>query len=233
MMQRENADLRYVDCANGLIIASGGSYQQFIVTDTTIYDRMQPTLRVWLEDRPAVPVAGLPARSVLIIDAARELEDTIGRLLTTAPTGWAPESPGGADPVELPARFGGNITFLGYAPPASQTASPGDVIPVITYWRVDGKMPPDLRIFTHMLSDPAALVAQSSALNVWPPSLRNRDVFIQASYIVLPESIPAGVYVLSTGAYQAGSGARLPVFDGTQERGNRLFLYQITVQRED
>jgi 4-amino-4-deoxy-L-arabinose transferase-like glycosyltransferase len=233
MMQRSNAPLRYVDCANGLIVADGGAQQHFAVTDTSIYERMYPDLQNWLADRVEVNIAGLAPRSVLEIDAATELEDAVGQLLTTAPTGWAPESPGGAGSVELPARFGGNLTFLGYTPTDDTTYEPGAVIPVVTFWRVDGRVPPDLRIFTHLLSDPAAVVAQSAALNVWPTTLHSRDVFVQVSYIALPESIPDGAYVLSTGTYRANDGRRMPVFDGEHVRGDRLFLYQISISREE
>jgi len=229
MMHRENVPLRYVDCANGLILAEGGAPQQFAFTDLAIMERIHPVLRVWLEEQPSSPVSGLPDGSVLRLDVARPLGDTVGRLLTTAPTGYAPESPGGAGAATLPVRFGGNITYLGYEPPGDPTYAPGDVVPVVTYWRTDGAVPPDLRIFTHVLSDPAAIVSQSSVINVWPPSLRNRDVFLQVSYVTLPGSVPPGQYDLSIGAYQAGSGARLPVFDGERARGDRLFLYQITV----
>ncbi len=232
MMQRENAPLRYVDCANGLIIANGGQRQQFAFTDLSIYDRMFGVLRSWLHGRPLIPVPGLDPYSVRELNVERQLQNTVGRLLTTAPTGWAPESPGGAGPVQLPARFGGNITFLGYVMEGDLRYGPGDVIPVLTYWRVDGPVPHDLRIFTHLLSDPAAIVAQSQAINVLTPTLRNRDVFLQVSYIVLPQSIPAGSYDVSIGAFQAESGLRLPVFDGERVRGDRLFLHQVTVTRE-
>lgn len=229
MMHREGAPLRYVDCANGLILAEGGARQQIVFTDRTLYDRIHPTLRAWLEGQPSVSVSGLVDGSVLQVDVARALGDTVGRFMTTAPTGYAPESPGGAGAARLPVRFGGNITYLGYAPPDDPTYAPGDVVPVITYWRTDGPVPADLRIFTHVLSDPAAIVSQSSVINVWPPSLCNRDIFLQVSYVTLPDSIPPGQYDLSIGAYQAGSGLRLPVFDGDRVRGDRLFLYQITV----
>lgn len=233
MMQREDAPLRYVDCANGLIIANGGAHQQFAFTDLSIRARMYDVLRSWLYNRPTLPIPGLRTGSLLEMNVEGQLRNAIGRLLTTAPTGWAPESPGGAGPVNLPARFGGNLTFLGYAPPGEPLFAPGDVIPIITYWRADGAVPPDVRIFTHLLSDPAALVAQNQAINVSASTLHNRDVFIQVNYIVLPESVPAGDYVISIGLLRSDSGERLSVYDGDDERGNRLFLYGISVGQDD
>ncbi len=229
MMQSSQSRLRYVDCANGLILARGGETQQFAFTDMSIRERIHPALGEWLASATPVSIAGLPEGSVVALDVSTALQDRVGSFLTTAPTGWAPESPGGAGPVTLPVRFGGNLTFLGYQPVADPTYKPDQVVPVITYWRVDGEIPRDLRIFTHVLSDPAAIVAQSSVINVWSPTLQERDIFIQVSYVLLPASLPAGQYDLSIGAYQAASGLRLPIFDGSRVRGDRLFLYQITV----
>ena len=104
---------------------------------------------------------------------------------------------------------------------------------LITYQQRYGRypdVPGDLLIFTHILSDPAAIVAQSSSLNTWTESLQSRDVFIQVNYVTLPNSIPAGTYVISIGAFQSESGLRLPVFDGDRVRGDRLFLYRLTVE---
>ena len=232
MLHQDDAPIRFVDCANGLVIDEGGQPQQIAFTDLALLSRMQPALRVWLDDQPTTAVPGLPARSVFRLDVQQRVEDTVGRLLTTSPTGFAPESPGGAGPVTLPARFGGNITFLGYEIDSEQAYQGSDVIQVVSYWRVDGRVPPDLRIFVHLLSDPAAIVTQSSAMNTWTASLHNRDIFIQVNYLTLPQNIPPGSYDISIGAYQADSGQRLAVFDGERERGNRLFLHQITVEEE-
>ncbi|MBN1966894.1 MAG: glycosyltransferase family 39 protein [Anaerolineae bacterium] len=233
MMQRDDAPLRYVDCANALLIADGGERQQLAFTDVSVYDRMYPFLLSWLDHRPSLLIDRLDPRSVLELNMQQLLGNTVGRLLTTAPTGWAPESPGGPGPATLPVRFSGNLTFLGYVPERVLVYQPGDIVPVITYWRADGIVPPDVRLFVHVLSDPAAIAAQSQAINVMPGTLHNRDVFIQVSYVVLPESMPPGQYDLSIGAFQAESGLRLPVYDGESERGDRLFLYQITVGTEE
>jgi hypothetical protein len=45
----------------------------------------------------------------------------------------------------------------------------------------------------------------------------------------LPESLPEGDYMISVGAYQDTSNARLDVLENGQPRGTRLFLYDITV----
>jgi hypothetical protein len=54
-------------------------------------------------------------------------------------------------------------------------------------------------------------------------------VFVQVTYVQLPESLPEGDYMISVGAYQNTSNARLDVLENGQPRGTRLFLYDITV----
>jgi len=106
------------------------------------------------------------------------------------------------------------------------------VVTVITWWRVDGPLPPDLRFFTHILSDPAAIVTQNDSISVDVTALQPRDVFAQITFVPLPLTLPDGVYTLSIGAAQSMTGARLPVLDETgQRRGDRLFIGSITVQR--
>jgi hypothetical protein len=60
--------------------------------------------------------------------------------------------------------------------------------------------------------------------------LQPRDVIIQVTFVQLPWNMPPGVYSLSIGAYQATDRERLPVFDGDQPRGTRIFLGEIEVR---
>ncbi len=130
-----------------------------------------------------------------------------------------------------PIRFGGNITFLGYEKNWADQYHPGDVFPVITYWRVDGVVPTDLRLFTHILSDPTSIAAQTDAISVLPEQLRPRDIFIQVTYVQLPRTMANGKYTVSLGAYEDNTNIRLPIFDGDQPRRDpRLFLGQIDLQ---
>jgi hypothetical protein len=80
-------------------------------------------------------------------------------------------------------------------------------------------------LFTHILSDPAAIIAQSDTISVLASQLLPRDIFIQITFVPLPDSTPDGNYEVSIGAYQESDDMRLPVIDKTQqERGTRLFL---------
>ncbi len=229
MMHRANTDMRYADCATGLVLANGGDQQQIILLAENALQNMHPYLREWMLSGDIISIDPLPAESVVTLDVSQQLANTIGRFTTTAPAGYAPEAPGAEFLVPPPVPFGNNLTFLGYdrAPDISYT--PGGILTSITYWRADGELPSDLRLFTHVLSDPAAIVAQTDTINTAPGSLQTRDIFIQITFVPLPTSLPSGVYNISTGAYRDSSGIRLPVLEGDLFRGTRLFLGQIIV----
>jgi 4-amino-4-deoxy-L-arabinose transferase-like glycosyltransferase len=229
MMNRKDVHLRYADCGTGMIFIDGGERQQIIMPDPNTLANMQPYLRGWIDQ--GVQPTNVPSDSVVEIHVAQQLADTVGRFTTMSPAGYAPESPGGSGLAVPPVRFGGNIAFLGYEPLNSGLYPPGGVVTTITYWRVDGAVPPDLRLFTHILSDPVAIAAQNDTISVDVSQLGLRDVFIQITFVPLPPQTPPGMYQISVGAYTAANDERLPVMDSdtAQPRGNRLFLGQITV----
>lgn len=226
MMHRRSAPLRYADCGTGMIMANGGEHQQVILPDENMLETIHPYIHDWL--LTGEPLAAMPTDSVIIMNVAQPLADTIGLFTTTAPVSYAPEATGGEKVVFPPVSFGGNITFLGYIPESS-TYPPGGDVPIITYWRVDGIVPPDLRLFAHVLSDPSAIVAQTDTISVKADTLQDRDVFIQIIFVALPNSTPPGTYSISMGAYQDRSDMRLDVLDNLQPRGTRLFLNTINV----
>ncbi len=231
MMNRKDISLRFADCGTGMIFVNGGMKQQIIMPEPDTLTSMQPALRNWMNRGTVLTDTDLPRDSVVVLRANDALADVVGKFTTTAPAAYAPESPGGTSVAAPPVRFGGNIAFLGYEKLDETSYTPGSVVRVVTYWRVDGKVPSDLRLFTHILSDPAAIVAQNDTISVNVSQLQNRDVFIQITFVPLPYSIPAGIYDVSIGAFRDGDKGRLAVMDGDQERGTRLFIGQINVIR--
>ena len=229
MMHRQNAPLRYADCGSGLIFANGGARQQIVFLEPGTLFNLHRYVRDWLSQGELLSGPDAPPETVVVIDAEQQLADTIGRFTTTMPVYYAPESPGGMAATQPPVRFGGNVAFLGYEPVSGQTYKPGDYVTLISYWRVDGFVPPDLRLFTHVLLDPTVVAAQRDLISVLPGSLQPRDVILQISFVRLPNVIPPGRFRLSIGAYEDNTDTRLPVFDGDEPRGGRLFLDEITV----
>ncbi len=230
MMNHKDIPLRYEDCGSGMIFVNGGDKQQVIMPDPQTLTLMQPYLRRWLDQ--GTPLTDMPTDSVVLLDVSKPLADVVGRFTTTAPAGYAPDAEGGSGLAVPPVRFGGNLSFLGYEKDGDQVYSPGGIYTSVTYWRVDGVVPPDLRLFTHILADPAsAPAAQNDTISVKDLSqLQDRDVFIQIIFVPLPQNMPQGMYGISIGAYTAGDDARMPVLFNDTPRGNRLFIGQITVQ---
>jgi hypothetical protein len=228
MRNRKDIPLRYADCGSGMIFVNGGDQQQVIMPDPQTLTLMQPYLRRWL-DQGTQP-AGMPTDSVVMLDVSKSLADVVGRFTTTAPAGYAPDAVGGSGLAVPPVRFGGNLSFLGYEKDGDQIYEPGGIYTSVTYWRVDGVVPPDLRFFTHILADPAsAPAAQNDIISVDVGQLQARDVFVQVTFVPLPHNLPAGMYGISVGAYTSSDDGRMPVLFNDNPRGNRLFIGQITV----
>lgn len=231
MNRKHNSTHRWADCNNALVMTDGGNSQQVIIPDPMLYEQAHPAVQMWLEQGDVLDIAGLPNNSVLRMNVAESLADAMGLLTIEAPVLYPPEATANAgEQFNTPISFGGNLTFLGYRADAETVYMPGDVMTVVTYWRVDGPLPPDLRLFTHILADPGASPpANTDIIYVNPAQLQDRDVFFQVTYVPLPESLPVGDYTVSVGAYQNTSEDRLSVLADGEPRSNRLFLYDITI----
>jgi 4-amino-4-deoxy-L-arabinose transferase-like glycosyltransferase len=230
MMARSDVLLRYADCGLALILTQGGGREQVVLLDETGREGVHPYFERWLGQGEVVSEPGLPPNSVITLEVTESLADAIGAFTTTAPVAYAPEVAGSDAVAAPPIRFGGNIAFLGDERTWSGVYRPGDLFQLITYWRVDGIVPGDLRFFTHILPDPAAIAAQNDTIGVLPAQLQPRDVIIQVINVQLPYTMPRGAYSVSIGAYEGNTNTRLNVFDGDTARGNRLFLGGLTVE---
>ena len=227
-MNRVGLPRREADCSRGLLLTDGGAMQRIIFFGDSRRDSLHPYLRQWLDYGASVKGA-LPRDAVYEMDVAGFLADRAGEFITMAPVWYDPEVAGEAVPVPPPIRFGSNLTFLGYDPQVERTYSPGDSVDVITYWRAEGSLPSDLTLFTHILSDPVTVVAQHDVISVNPAQLRDRDVFIQVTSVVLPQTALPGDKFVSVGAYREAAGERLPALQGEAPFGERIFLYAIQV----
>jgi 4-amino-4-deoxy-L-arabinose transferase-like glycosyltransferase len=229
MMHRSTTFVRFADCLSGLVLANGGERQQIVLADPTLRERMDPALVAWLNEGESITEGGIPEGAVLMIDAADTLANTIGRFTTTLSVSYSPDLPGGFASALLPVSLGGNITFLGYEPQTNVPYYAGETVTVVTYWRIDGIIPPDILLFTHILADPAAVDAQRDLISARADHLFPRDILIQVTYVPLPATLTDGRYSISVGAYQGVDKARMVVLENGQPRGDRLFLDFIMV----
>lgn len=228
MMNRANFNFREADCRTSIVFTDGGTREQVVLFDHQMQEEINPYLQDWLAQGTFV-TEGVPRNSIVQVELSQELADKAGSFITTAPVSYAPEATGAIAPVSPPIRFGGNLTLLGYEPQVDRTFMPGDVIDVITYWRVEGAITPDLTLFTHVLSDPVTLFANRDVISVNPERLKERDVFIQITRIQMPETALPIEYFISVGAYGKTSDDRLPALEDDEPLGDRIFLYSIDV----
>lgn len=229
LMNADSAPLRPIDCREGLLFVNAGAHQQVLIAEPDLRDQLPSDVTNWLA--LGTPLEGFAPDSLIEMRVQQALEDALGVYTTTTPASY-PTEKGLSErvPVAPPIRFGGNITWLGYEVDPAPVYRAGETVSVHTYWRIEGLVPSDLLIFTHILSDPVTIAANRDTLSTNATRLSERDVYLHVANVTLPNSIIPGEYVISVGTYQATSDLRLPVFGADNEvRGDRLFLYPITV----
>jgi hypothetical protein len=228
MMNRATFMYREADCQHSFVFPNGGATEQIVLYDQETADAIYPYIQNWMVSGTYV-TDNVPRESIIQVELSQKLADTAGAFITTSPVAYAPEAVGAIAPVSPPIRFGDNLTLLGYQPDVERTYLPGETIDVITYWRVEGLIPKQLTLFTHVLSDPVTLFANRDLLSVNPSRLQERDVFIQVTQIHLPETALPIEYFISMGAYGESVDERLPTLQNDVPFGDRLFLYSIDV----
>jgi len=226
-MHRTTLPIRFFDCSQSLVIAEGGASQRIIFPRGHYYDLPGPFL-AWLQGSRDEPVPGIRPDIIRRVEIEDELADHVGAFITTVVVSWPPES-GGPEALPLPARLSDSVAFLGYEV-RDASIRRGDWVEVVTYWRMDGLPPHELRLFAHLLGDPTVVIAQDDRLGVQMDTLRPRDVFLQYNMIQTRAGTLPGDYTLSVGLYVPATGRRLPIYDGDEARANRFYLQPITIE---
>ena len=227
MMNRSDFEYHEANCARSLLLTNGGERQRIVFFNERAREMVHPYLQEFLAQ--AEPVMGkLPRGGIIELETEQLLANRAGEFTTMAPVSYAPEV-SEPRPLAPPIRFGGNLTFLGYEPEVGREFMPGDTVDVITYWRAEGELLPDLTLLTHILSSPVTPIAIHDTMLVNPVLMHGRDVFIQITDVSLPPNALPGERTVSVGAYRRGDLGRLPVLEGDEVRGDRIFLYTIEV----
>ena len=227
MMNRSEFVYREADCANTLLLTNGGERQRIVFFSAEARAGIHPYLQEWLSHGQSV-IGNVPRHAIIEMETRQLLADRAGVLTTTAPLSYATEI-AAPEPIAPPIRFGGNLTFLGFEPNIERTFEPGDMVDVITYWRVEGELASDLTLFTHILPEPSTTVGNRHFIGVNPVLTHGRDVFIQSTLVSLPAGALPGKYIISVGGFRSRDESRLPVLKDDQPHGDRLFLYEIEI----
>lgn len=189
----------------------------------------QRLIAKWAGAGACVLPAGGPARFVVqaavpdsaLVHAAITTGDA-RPLLVNIPAGTATTPEG--QPVALPADFGDTPSLAGWELSTEQVA-PGEMLRLITYWRVEGTLVPSLSVFVHIVGAEEYPIAQWDGWPVATTGLEPGDIIVLEHPLTLPADTPAGAYSLQIGLYRPPDGPRFPVA-GT----DRLILAEITAQ---
>ena len=169
---------------------------------------------------------GRPGVTFYAIKTEPNLSDFLARASIAPVT--LPES---AQPVPLPADFGGHVALLGYQ--VLSAAAPGEELRLVTAWRVmrDGLEP--INVFVHLLDEDGNLVAQHDGFDVWAASLRRGDVVAQLHIIPLGADLSRTIYnkkaSMRVGVYTRADLRRLPVIVNGTEVADWLWLAPVEV----
>jgi hypothetical protein len=129
-------------------------------------------------------------------------------------------------------RFGQAIYLRGYALPDA-TFIPGDILPVTLFWEAGEVIAEPYKVTVQLLNASGQLVAQHDSepaaglapTEAWQPA----QVVIDRHGVAIPETVPAGQYMLITGVYDALSGERLPVTAGGSGTCDRFTLASVAI----
>lgn len=237
MLIKDDLPIRYVDCNQGLVLIGGGLHQQYVLTDPNALESSPDwfigLLDEYSEKQMIGSELGYPINDQVIqFDVIEPLATLLGNYTTTRPLRYPRDQ---ENTVAPSVRYGGNLTFLGYDFITAGPYFPGEIIPIDLFWRIDGSVPKDIRIYLHLVfheGDLANITAQVDSVSVFPESLRARDIWLHRAQLELPTTMPPGEYLLLLGAYTNQTGDRMPVYDkgeGSHIRGDYLLLPDITV----
>ena len=223
---RTEADVRWYDCAEAVVIPAGAA-PRFAFPDVNSLAQLDglPVAR-WMQS--ASEEAKVGQSLVLRADPMRAWEAEVARRAADSPVEWPPEA-GRDQPAALPVDVGHALQLTAYN--VEGRAAPGAAITVTTYWRVVAPLEPRLTLFTHLITG-ANVLAQTDHLAITSHSLQPGDVFMQIHILNVPDGLERGGYDLSVGVYSQDTGARLPVYDGALPIGDRLFLRPLRVWRQ-
>jgi len=226
LMNRKNAPIRLFNCRRSLVFTNGGANEQIVLADPAARTNFPPLIQGWFDQATPVTDEGLPAGAVIQLDVSTTLADQLGAFTTTTPALLLNNRSEIVAPP--PIRLGQNVTWLGYQA-SGNIYKAGDTLSVMTYWRAEGPVPTDLRLFVHLLSDPSTIVRQRDVLYVDPTRLQDRDVWLNITEVMLPRTLLPGEYRVSIGAYQGQGGTRLLVTGDQLPAVDRLLLYSIQI----
>lgn len=219
MQHRGESNYRIADCNQSLILTDGGAPMEILFVDVADIATMPPPLRTWLNEAESITVEPLPEGSLYRVDVQEQLAAKGGMLARESVVLYPQETTNTGEivrPEAYPIRFGGNMTFLGHDPfVPPHPLQTGDIVPLTTYWRIDGEVSANTGVFIRLHDTPqASPYTEVNRFDVDPVLLQPRDIIVQVTFLPLPTTLRAQDYQLTIGVYDGNPTNQFPVFEG-------------------
>lgn len=234
--------IRWFNPASALVFPAGGTETHFVfphhapTADPTLvgdwFDGLTPEATGEHHTK-----TGEPVYVVYRLNVQTRLAEKLSALAATGPVWTSGEvefatdpPPGTRQPHDLPVDFGHQLAFLGYELSALEV-KPGDMITMLTYWRVLAPVDPPLAaVFVHLLDNHSQVRSQHDGLGARSPDWQPGDVIAQLHRFQVAPDAPPGRYWLELGTYTWVNWERLRVYEGNTAVGDRLLLKEIVVR---
>ncbi len=138
-------------------------------------------------------------------------------------------------PVETAVSFAQISDLTGYDAPSAATA--GQTVPITLYWQAVQPDEKNYTVFIHFLDETGALVTQADGLpqnGRFPTSIwSSGEQIIDEHLLDLPPDLPAGIYQIAVGLYDAQNGQRVPAYQTIGSRWlNDVVILQTLIIEE-
>jgi len=127
-----------------------------------------------------------------------------------------------SEPIPLDIQLGPDISLRGYQI-VSQSVSPGQILSLSLHWQALAQPDRNYKVFVQLLSPEGQLVAQRDSqpldgfrpTSTWHPGQKITDRY----GLLLPNTLPTGIYQLIVGMYDSETGQRLKVSEKSVPAG--------------
>ena len=151
---------------------------------------------------------------------------------------FAPGDPANhGERLPYPIQFGDQLDLLAYemgsGSAGEDVLSHGEVLTVVSYWRIRAENDKPLVLFVHLLDRKSTYIAGEDRLDVWYENWRPGDIFVQVLEVAISADIAPEEYQVEIGWYRPDSMQRLPVMRDGHMVADRVLLNPLRITSGD